>query len=651
MRSPRELLFRLRQEAQNFRLFLLPPQLAQIPQHSKPPLPDVDPVVALLRETAFAQQVEHLADGILQHRIPLLGLGEIQFEPQIAWRRDFLKNIESGLAYFRRIPYLDATAVGDHKVIWELNRHQHLVTLAQAYRFTQRSDFRAEIEHQIDHWIACNPFQRGINWTSALEVAFRALSWLWVDHLCGAQLNPAFRHRLLTGLYQHALHLEQNLSVYFSPNTHLLGEAVALHAIGSLYPWMPGASRWTRDAGRIVEAEMFHQVRPDGSHFEQSSYYQVYALDMFLFTLLIQGNVLRKAHSAEYVARLHAMADYLRALIGPSRTLPFLGDDDGGRMFHPFGARDQFARETLATCAVALNRPDLLADTSDLHEQAAWWIGAPALTAKPAWRDPVSQQFPDSGLCVTVRDRVHILYDGGPFGFGTAGHSHSDSLSIVARAGDLDVLIDPGTFTYVGDPQWREWFRGSAAHNTVRIDQLNQAPIRNMFAWNGKPAVTLEAFRSNAAGDFFAATCEYSGFRHHRQAALRNHALFVVDWIEAIEIETGSANPSASHLIQQFWHLGPDAASRLHLPPGSNARLEHGGQHGWRSRVLGSKEEADVCIVELTAALPCCLGAVIDLSEQAQPAAPLHFEAHDDEATLEWHGARVTFSRRSFAGS
>src|SRR4029077_19244415 len=136
----------------------------------------------------------------------------------------------TGTDYFRLIPYLDFARAGDHKIIWELNRHQHLTTLAQACLLSGRDEYFDEIIRQWESWVIANPYQRGINWASALEVAFRALSWIWVYHLVGPQMEADFRRRFLNELYRHGLHIERNLSFYFSPNTHLLGEAVALHA-------------------------------------------------------------------------------------------------------------------------------------------------------------------------------------------------------------------------------------------------------------------------------------------------------------------------------------------------------------------------------------------------------------------------------------
>src|SRR5258706_10483139 len=139
------------------------------------------------------------------------------------------------------------------------------------------------------------------------------------------------------------------------------------------------------------------QIRADGSHFEQSAYYHVYALDCLLFHHVLGGTVPLTAISR--------MADYLAALMGPARRLPFLGDDDGGRFFHPYGARDTFGRATLATCARLLDRLDLAYDGEDIHEQASWCLpgsrGVEAGTGTPH----TSRLFPAAGISVTVPPR------------------------------------------------------------------------------------------------------------------------------------------------------------------------------------------------------------------------------------------------------
>ena len=122
---------------------------------------------------------------------------------------------------------------------------------------------------------------------------------------------------------------------------------------------------------------MARQVRDDGSHFEQSAYYHVYALDFFLLY-----RVLAKP-AAAYDARLVAMASTSMRCWESTGTLPLIGDDDGGRLFHPYGERAGFGRATMATCAVLLERPEWLRGAEYVHEQAAWWMGVDALSMVP----------------------------------------------------------------------------------------------------------------------------------------------------------------------------------------------------------------------------------------------------------------------------
>lgn len=610
MRSGKEIAFRLRQEAASLWLLARRPSAPAPVEAPLPRLPHPEKVAAAVRGTPFAAELERLATQILVHRFPLLGL-EVETGPLIAWRRDYQRGIESPLWYFRRIPYLETQRTGDHKLIWELNRHQHLVALAQAFRCFGREEYLRELFSELETWWAANPFQRGINWASALEVAFRVLSWVWIYHLAGEHMREPLRARFLTELYRHGLHLAANLSVYFSPNTHLLGEAVALHALGRLFPAWSRADKWRRQGAGIVREQMERQVREDGSHFEQSSYYHLYALDLFLFHSLLEET------SAGYRNKLGAMADYLAALLGPSRTLPFLGDDDGGRLFHPYGQRAGFARATLATCGAVLGRTDLPFQPEDHFEQAVWWVGPEVLAQGPT-PNPApgrSRWFPDAGVAVMRCGELAAIIDAGPFGPGSGGHSHSDTLSVVVHDHEREILVDAGTYTYAADPQWRDWFRGAAAHNTVRVDGRSQAIPAGPFRWREKPGVELGEWCSDSAGAYLDATCRYRGIRHRRRVLLLPPDLLVI--LDQLE------GPGGKHLLEQFWHPGEPlimvtprcwrvgGGALLTLGPSQELELMQGGDHGWRSVALGAKALAPVIRVASRTTLPATLAAAL----------------------------------------
>jgi hypothetical protein len=584
MRPAKEIADRLRQEYENLKLWAMPPKLPAscVSPFPLPILPLPETVASQLAGTPFPDELRKIGEGILQHKFPLLGL-EIEAGPEILWRRDYLNRKETGTSYFRGIPYLDPSKAGDHKIIWELNRHQHLVLLAQISLFDPDDKWIDEILRQIESWIDANPFQCGINWASALEVGVRALSWTWIYHLMGARMPAGTRGRFLESLYQHGRHLEINLSFYFSPNTHLLGEAVALHALGTLFPYWPEAGQWATLGAAVAKEQMNRQVLEDGAHFERSTYYHVYALDMFLF-----HSILSEPNKA-YRAKLARMADYLEAIIGPARSLPFIGDDDGGRFFHPYGDRHLFGRATLAACGRK-------SDPEDLWPMGAWWLGPVEREQEESGSG--SRLFPAVGVAVMSADDRHVIVDAGNFGPWGSGHSHSDTLSIVARQGDREILIDPGTYTYVGDAAQRDWFRGSSAHNTIRIDGLDQATPVNPFRWSNQPMVTVREWTTSDTEDFLDAECVSRGLTHRRRILFaKPDFLFVVDEVRG----------AGEHDVEQFWHTD----DRERIVVGSPVEAIE----TWRSPVFGVKVPAQALRVHRRGAHPMVFAAAVLLGD------------------------------------
>jgi Heparinase II/III-like protein len=201
---------------------------------------------------------------------------------------------------------------------------------------------------------------------------------------------------------------------------------------------------------------------------------------------------------------------------------------------------------------------------------------------------------------VMNRTDRHILVDAGPFGPWGSGHSHSDTLGIVVRSGDREILIDPGTYTYMGAE--RDWFRGSAAHNTVRVDGLDQATPVNPFRWSDQPAVSVRAWTTSEEEDFLDAECVARGITHRRRIRfVKPDLLLIVDEI---------SGPTGEHLIEQFWHLGSlEHRGRISVDDGAEV------VESWRSEVFGAKHPAVTLRVSRRGALPLRLTAAIHLGE------------------------------------
>jgi hypothetical protein len=150
-----------------------------------PGLRDVGTTISLLRrarpdaETAARCRADRAVDGVFE----LLGHDRVSFGTPIDWHRDPSSGTRAPLRHWSRIDHLDRATVGDYKLLWEVNRHQHFVTLGQAYAYSRDSRYSQAFASQLAGWIAANPPRIGVNWSSSLEVAYRAISWIWALQL------------------------------------------------------------------------------------------------------------------------------------------------------------------------------------------------------------------------------------------------------------------------------------------------------------------------------------------------------------------------------------------------------------------------------------------------------------------------------------
>jgi hypothetical protein len=557
-----------------------PPACRLIPSSATSALPDLPPLDSLAA-----------AEKICQHRFDLLGYKDLDFGSPIDWHLDPVHHKRAPRIPWYQIPFLDFARIGDHKIIWELNRHQHLVTLAQA-------GFRDEILAQWTHWQSENPYPIGINWASSLEVAFRALSWLWVRHLIGD-----FHPDLIPALHLHGWYIERFLSTYFSPNTHLLGEGVALFSIGVLCPQIAGAPRWQARGWKIVLQQAETQVRPDGFHFEQSVYYHTYALDFFQFArdLAVQ-NVL--AIPASLDRTIEKMREALAVLSQAGRP-PNFGDDDGGRVI-----------------------------------------------VSPRLRVPASPPLTVGGIHIMTDPQSQLFIDAGPQGALTAGHGHADALSIQLITAGRPVLIDPGTFCYVCPERNR--FRGTAAHNTLQVDGRDQAQPNGPFAWTGMPETTVDQWHTGETFDLFAGHHNgYHPFIHHRWVfGLKNKFWLVRDVVSgAGPRPAAGSQPAFRHQLDIHWHF-QDEHDLTILPPAGHAWIQSIEPWDW-SPVYGKKEPAKVLRFSTETSLPAEFAVVLVAGEPGvfTQTAPSAYQYKEPQGSHDFiFGDRFVYRATSPAG-
>jgi len=555
------------------------------------------------------------AQRIRAHQFDLLGYRGLSFgDRNIEWQRDPVHGINAPAAPWFRVPYLDFSQVGDHKIVWELSRHQHLMLLARAWLYTGDGQFLETIQNLWENWRTTNPYPMGINWASTLEVAFRCLSWIWVDHMtAGATDFPeSFRTKLREAIGECAVYTERYLSTYFAPNTHLLGEVLALFFVGVLYPGFERAQHWREYGWRMLLQESSRQVRADGFHFEQSVYYHVYALDMFLHArILAARNGLVIPESYDRI--LHLMAEGLLA-IGATGQAPRFGDDDGGRLFDGRRNRAEHMLDPIAAAAIIYGRGDWKASAGVVREETIWLLGVDGVRSfdqlTPLSHPPSTRAFAASGYYTMASAKGMAVVDAGPHGWGRGGHGHADALSLQLIAEGRAWLTDPGTGSYPREKPERDLFRGTAAHNTLEVDGGSQANPVHAFAWGTHPVTSVHRWYNGERISLFCGS--HDGYA--RLAPPVSHQRWVITWQDSVWMVADLASGDGVHRLDLRWHVAPEC---IVTPPGDLANVWHltAGKETMEVMIAAGKEWRGAC--ESSSWSPS-YGAVI-------PAPVLHF--------------------------
>lgn len=505
------------------------------------------------------------ADAICQKRFNLLGYRGLFFGDPPDWHLDPISGRRAPFMHWSQLNPLDPDAVGDHKVVWELNRHQWLIHLGQAYRLTGDERYAGMSARYVREWMWANPPGMGINWASSLEVALRLIAWCWALVLLrrSEALSPSLFIDMLTGIWAHATHIERYLSYYSSPNTHLTGEALGLFYAGVMFPELRSARRWRELGTHILIEQSERQVSPEGVYFEQSTCYQRYTVEIYLQFLIMAARTGVPIPTA-VGEQLQRMLDFLLSICRPDGSVPQIGDADGGWLL-PLATREPGdLRGVFSTAAAFFSRSDYAWAAGSLAPETLWLLAADGLKAFAALhRAPPatgpSRLFAAKGGYAVMRSgweahAHHLIFDVGPLGCPiSGGHGHADLLSIQCSVFGRPYLVDAGTSGYTRDPEWRDFFRGTTAHSTVVVDSVGQAVPAGPFAWEGRPQARLRRWLSTPAFDF--ADADHGAYRRLPDPVVhRRRVLFVKPryWVVVDDLEG-----AAKHRVELRFQFAP----------------------------------------------------------------------------------------------
>lgn len=575
----------------------------------------------------YPEDVDHLtreAERIVEHEFDLLGSGPVFLGERIDWHLDFKSGFRWDLRPSHRIKTYRVGSDSDIKVPWELSRCQHWVTLARAWLVFGDVRFAGEFQRQARSWIDENPVGLGVNWVCTMDVALRALSWIWaLDLFSDAVLDEALCDDLLLCLYRHGLWIPENLEQGVVNDNHYLSDALGLVACGAFFADLPEGRRWLQQGSSILEREITSQSDENGVGIEASVAYHRLVVEIFLV-----GRRLCAAAgcplSAEFDARLEKMFEFVHQYVTPEGLSPQVGDHDDGRALR-LGTTDmRDHRYLLSSGGVIFSRPAWTRRAGRFWEDSLWLLGAEALDSYEALferaDDDPDRSFLSPDFAVVGNLRQYLFADIGPVGFkGFGGHGHNDCLSFEWHAGGRPLLTDSGAYLYTSSAHWRDLFRSTAFHNTIRVDRQEINRIVKGALWtlrdDALPA-RPRLFRHNGCDVLEGG---HGGYRRLKDSVTVTRR-WEVDRNAPHMVIRDRLDGCGDHCLEFFFHAAPNAESFrqedgvvgfrwpddtvLRIECDTSVALEWECQSGWFSPSYGVKVPRPVWTARVNTRLP-----------------------------------------------
>jgi hypothetical protein len=566
------------------------------------------------------------ADQLVDNRFQFFGYPPVALPRPINWHFDPISNITWPDVPANKIDHRDAG--GDVKWIWELNRLQHLPLLAEAWLFTGNERYSRVVFDHLDTWIEQNPPGRGIAWCGAFEAGLRAISIAVA--LQGLRQAPELTvqryQRIVSVLAVSADRCWRERSLFSSANNHLIGEMAGLAVVAMMFPELPGAARWERNALRTLSTHADRLILADGCGAEQSVGYQMATVELLqlVAALLLQRDGVAPAAITGAITRSSA---FLSAVVGESDPDPRYGDADQEFAVRLGPEEERTVRDHLGITA-ALGRfgggaghrsRTLTEEWYQSMKPAAAAVGGPAVAGSASIpRDFIAS---DGGLVVLRRGNRRITMDVGPLGYPSiAAHGHADALAVTLSDDGGDLIGDPGTGSYYQFPHWRTVMRGTRAHPTVCVDGEDQSVIGGPFLWSRHARTRVRGINLEAG----IVDAEHDGYSRLPGRVIHRRWL-IAPPDERTQLIVDLVTGSGVHEVKTTWPLHPSlgvnrlgSAHRVHREGVPMLQLLHAGtaplslddslgdeanDYGWWSDVLESRTPAwwlgAVCRAEL----------------------------------------------------
>lgn len=471
-------------------------------------LPDV------FRDTNDSEIALEWAEKTINHEFDYLGSGLVKLNP-IDWHMDFKSGFRWPKGrFYLRYKKVDFTNAADVKVPWELSRCHHVLWLGEAYLLTKDEKYAKEVVDQMEWWIDENPFMYSINWTCAMDVAIRAVNWMYAINMISAStaLNEVALKRIHGSLFEHGWFIFRNLEKWhpYSAN-HYAANIAGILYLGQLFKETKEGKKWWHYALKEYFLEVRFQVFPSGAHFERSISYHRLMTELFAYPYFMLQRV-KEPIPLDIQLRIESMFDFTDHYTKPNSLAPQMGDNDDGRLLsfvkHDFRLHDYLLSigylgfgkhyESLSTDKMVLDTFFLLPEKKVIKKSS------PQNSSVSVIKD-----HRDAGFVIIKKADLYLIFSNTSLScypdlhrkmLGT--HTHADGLSFELSIGKQDFIIDPGSYVYTASAVERNKFRSTGKHNTLTIDGQDQVGLldTNLFSVKGFNEVEKMEIKENEEG-------------------------------------------------------------------------------------------------------------------------------------------------------
>lgn len=483
----------------------------------------------------FCSELLSYGDSIAEKYFSIFDIYKVDFRKQMNWHTAFNKEFSWAFIFSSDINYRQSENLGDIRFNFELNRHHFFITLAVCFFITKDIKYLISLKEYFYNFIEKNPFMYGVCWISPMEAAVRSFSWMLCISLLKSsdevkKIYPKLIEDMETGVKNQIYYVYNNFSLYSSANNHLIVEASMVGIAGILF----NNKNWLNSGIKIISREIDKQVTEDGVDKEQSVHYEAFVMEaVSLFILLLRKNDI--IYPSFIDSSLERMNDFICDITNLFYNPPDIGDNDEGAIFKISDKNESFNYYKYVLQLGELITGKNYTANEKFYEDTLF-IGALKVNNVYNYKKSMGlKTYKQGGYSIFryengIKERL-LIFDHGFLGYkALCAHGHADALSIVLSVNGEFVFIDPGTYIYNIERNFRDYFRKTISHNTIEVNGKDQSEIKGPFLWGKKAKVMLNITVIKKDYKFVSAKhYGYSPIIHSREVEFYEPDTFIIN--------------------------------------------------------------------------------------------------------------------------